>query len=129
MKCFECDEDAQDSAGLCGEHLNPKHPCKWCGLPRDAHWIGRGGICVAAGHCTGFEASELPGSSVDPNHIWIVCAECGGKNIEMLEWIDANTNEYIGNNENSGENARWCRDCDEHTDFCEESEFEPNKTT
>ena len=48
----------------------------------------------------------------------LVCDECGGTNIQVLAWVNANTNEYISESCND-ENDRWCEDCNTHVDFKE----------
>lgn len=53
----------------------------------------------------------------------LVCAKCGGDRIEVLEWVDANTNEYIGGNDVSIDGDRYCRDCEECTDHCLEEDY------
>lgn len=40
------------------------------------------------------------------------CSVCGGTNIQLLAWIDANTNEYISDTE---DDECWCEDCEKHT--------------
>jgi len=37
-----------------------------------------------------------------------VCSQCGGTNIQVLDWVDPNTNQYIGGND---DNKCWCEDC------------------
>lgn len=38
-----------------------------------------------------------------------VCFQCGGTNIQVLNWVDPNTNQYIGGNV---DNECWCEDCE-----------------
>lgn len=40
------------------------------------------------------------------------CSQCGGSNIMILDWVDPNTNQYIGGND---DNEGWCEDCEENT--------------
>jgi len=42
----------------------------------------------------------------------LVCSQCGGSNIMILDWVDPNTNQYIGGND---DNEGWCEDCEENT--------------
>lgn len=42
-----------------------------------------------------------------------VCSVCGGTNIQVQAWVDANTNRYISNINNNAE--CWCEDCMEYT--------------
>lgn len=53
----------------------------------------------------------------------LVCAECGSINIQQDAWVDANTNEYCGDN---GENrdSHWCDNCGNDVRFTFMSEFE-----
>lgn len=44
------------------------------------------------------------------NGTGFVCPECGGKNVELKAWVDANTYEYIS----EAESDTYCRDCDEN---------------
>jgi hypothetical protein len=46
----------------------------------------------------------------------LICEECGGTNIHVLAWVDANTNEYISESCNEEED-RWCGDCQQHVSF------------
>lgn len=41
------------------------------------------------------------------------CSQCGGTNIQVQAWVNANTNEYV---DDITDNAEcWCEDCCEHT--------------
>ena len=54
----------------------------------------------------------------------MVCAECGGLNIECLNWVDPNTDELVGGNEDDNNpDHTWCRDCEEHTGLAFENEY------
>ena len=49
-----------------------------------------------------------------------VCATCGGTNIQVVEWIDPNTNQVIeGDPYADGRNTdhHWCGDCDANVLF------------
>ena len=53
--------------------------------------------------------------------MWI-CEQCGGKNIEMKAWIDANDNRVLDLCSSDGyPEEQWCRDCNEHVYFVEEN--------
>lgn len=53
------------------------------------------------------------------------CKECGGTNIHVKVWVDANTNEYKNSvNDDGDEDDNWCEDCKVHTQF----EFVVEKT-
>lgn len=52
----------------------------------------------------------------------LVCEQCGGKNIQILAWVDANTYEYRSGGCGE-EDDRWCEDCQEHVTFVDEDEF------
>lgn len=44
------------------------------------------------------------------------CRCCGGTNIQVMAWVDANTNEYCSDvNTPCEEEDTWCDDCEEHT--------------
>ena len=45
------------------------------------------------------------------------CSKCGGTNIQMLAWIDANTNEYKGEGPGEETEDNWCEDCQKHVEF------------
>lgn len=48
----------------------------------------------------------------------LVCNNCGSKDIEILAWVDANTNEY--KSEYSDETIhKYCNNCQEHYSFKE----------
>ena len=40
------------------------------------------------------------------------CSQCGGTNIQVQAWVNANTNEYV---DDIGEGECWCEDCQKHT--------------
>lgn len=44
-----------------------------------------------------------------------VCAACGSAEVEVLDWVDANTGQLIGGNESLDPEDSWCRACQEHT--------------
>ena len=48
----------------------------------------------------------------------LVCSKCGGKNIQKLAWIDANTDKYMAEGTNNYED-KWCEDCQYNTIFVE----------
>lgn len=41
-----------------------------------------------------------------------VCSQCGSVNIQVLDWVDPNTNQYIGG---YNDEECWCEDCAAHT--------------
>ena len=40
------------------------------------------------------------------------CSQCGGTNIQIQAWVNANTNEYV---DDIGVDECWCEDCQKHT--------------
>ena len=38
----------------------------------------------------------------------LVCEDCGSKDVQVLAWVDANTNEYKGEGPNNGSDQNWC---------------------
>jgi hypothetical protein len=58
------------------------------------------------------EKPEASGSIGD-----LVCSTCGGTNIHGLDWVNYNTNEFIGGNESLRDGDRWCEDCQDHPDY------------
>ena len=40
------------------------------------------------------------------------CSQCGGTNIQVQAWVNANTNEYV---DDIGEGECWCENCQKHT--------------
>lgn len=46
------------------------------------------------------------------NKFTYCCSKCGGTNIQVQAWVDANTNEYV---DDISEGECWCEDCQEHT--------------
>ena len=55
----------------------------------------------------------------------VVCSECGCKNIEVRAWVDANTNKFISDFEDTD---GWCQDCGEHMTFVDEKDFDDDYT-
>ncbi len=53
----------------------------------------------------------------------LVCEECGGKNIQVLAWVDANTNKYKDEGPDLGLTKSWCDDCEDHTPLIKEDEY------
>ena len=51
------------------------------------------------------------------------CEECGGKNIQVLAWVDANTNKYKDEGPSLGLTKNWCDDCEDHTPLIKEDEY------
>ena len=49
--------------------------------------------------------------------VLLVCDECGGIDIEVLEWVDANFDEVIGVNDDPPSSHKWCRTCEENAHF------------
>lgn len=44
------------------------------------------------------------------------CPVCGGTNVQIMAWINANTNEYVSDVNTPAEREdTWCDDCEEHT--------------
>lgn len=44
------------------------------------------------------------------------CPVCGGTNVQLLAWIDANTNVWCCDiNSHLEKEDTWCEDCEEHT--------------
>ena len=46
------------------------------------------------------------------NKFTYCCSQCGGTNIQVQAWVNANTNEYV---DDIGEGECWCEDCQKHT--------------
>jgi hypothetical protein len=59
----------------------------------------------------------------------LVCDRCGGENIQCLDWVDVNTNAFIGSNESLSEGERWCEDCQDHVYFVEKKDYEATTET
>ena len=55
----------------------------------------------------------------------LVCNKCGSKDIQVLAWVDANTNEYKEEGTNQYEDM-WCNNCESHTFFVYEEEYSQN---
>lgn len=53
-----------------------------------------------------------------------ICARCGGTNVQVVCWVDPNTqqvlDEYWSHDNNDG---TWCNDCDDHTGVVEKPDF------
>jgi len=55
----------------------------------------------------------------------LVCSQCGGKNVQIHAWVDANTNKYIGD-DMWDDGDTWCEDCEDHTGLVMKSEYNLN---
>lgn len=51
----------------------------------------------------------------------LVCEDCGSTDVEIQAWINANTDEFISDIDDSD---RWCDECESNVDFCTQKEFE-----
>ena len=49
----------------------------------------------------------------------LVCEECGSTNVEITAWVDANTNEYVSDSDDS----EWCSECEAHNTLITLKEF------
>ena len=47
----------------------------------------------------------------------LVCAECGGDNIEHKCWVDVNSDLVLDNCSDVDIEDNWCRDCEMHVNF------------
>ncbi|MFT0409880.1 hypothetical protein [Bacteroides thetaiotaomicron] len=46
----------------------------------------------------------------------LYCSECGGTNVQIMAWVDANTNKYCSDVNTPAEvEDTWCEDCEDHT--------------
>ena len=46
----------------------------------------------------------------------LYCPECGGTNVQIMAWVDANTNKYCSDVNTPAEREdTWCDDCEKHT--------------
>lgn len=46
----------------------------------------------------------------------LYCPECGGTHVQIMAWVDANTNEYCSDVNTPAEmEDTWCDDCEGHT--------------
>lgn len=46
----------------------------------------------------------------------LYCSECGGTHVQVMAWVDANTNKYCSDVNTPLEiDDTWCEDCEEHT--------------
>lgn len=45
----------------------------------------------------------------------LVCSNCGGSNVQIKAWVDANTHEVIEIIGSDGDKEdNWCSDCESH---------------
>ena len=56
-----------------------------------------------------------------------VCEECGGTDIQIKAWVDANTLEYQEGCDLGDEDDNWCEDCEEHTNIMHKDEYDKQK--
>jgi hypothetical protein len=60
----------------------------------------------------------------------LVCTKCGGTNIQVKVWVDANDHTKVKSmTEGGGDDDNWCEDCEEHTGQIERQEFDKLKLT
>jgi thymidine kinase len=57
----------------------------------------------------------------------LVCENCGGKGVQVLAWVDANTNLYCSEGPDIGSDRNWCVDCEKHVYLTDEDVFNENK--
>lgn len=50
------------------------------------------------------------------------CSECGGTNIQVQAWVDANTLKYISDNWDDDE--CWCSDCNKNVLIMDIDDYE-----
>ena len=43
----------------------------------------------------------------------MVCPDCGGYNVQFLDWVDANFDKLLGGSEAYTDSC-WCEDCEKH---------------
>ncbi len=53
----------------------------------------------------------------------LVCEDCGSKNVQVLAWVDANTNKYKEEGPNNGSDQNWCEKCDKHVYLTDEDVY------
>lgn len=56
----------------------------------------------------------------------LVCEKCGGKNIQVLAWVDANTHKYKGEGPCIDTDSNWCEDCKAHVYITDEEVYLEN---
>lgn len=54
----------------------------------------------------------------------VVCRSCGSSDVEVLDWIDANTNAFVGGNDDPNDDETWCRSCETHSGLTTRARFE-----
>lgn len=52
----------------------------------------------------------------------LVCEQCGGDNIQVKAWVNANTNEFINDASDGEGEDNWCTDCNMAVEFVSEDE-------
>lgn len=57
----------------------------------------------------------------------LVCQECGGTNIHIKAWVDANTLEYVDGCSDGDTEDNWCEDCGDHLNIITYQEFKENQ--
>lgn len=50
----------------------------------------------------------------------LVCEQCGSDDVDILAWVNINTNLYTGDN---GEDTAYCNVCEEEVDIMTEEEY------
>jgi len=56
---------------------------------------------------------EIVPKPVQPRYT-LVCSNCGSENVQSKAWVNANTNEYVGDCTDGSPEDFWCEDCKGH---------------
>ena len=59
----------------------------------------------------------------------LVCSNCGGLNVQVKYWVDANTHELMGDCDDDDASDTWCDDCEDHTGLIFAEEWGIENTT
>jgi ribosomal protein L44E len=59
----------------------------------------------------------------------LVCAKCGGTNIQVKAWVNANDHKQFISCTEAGTDDNWCDDCEEHTEHVERQEYDKDNVT
>jgi hypothetical protein len=55
-----------------------------------------------------------------------VCHNCGGQNVQIQVWLNANTNKVICDCSVDNRDGGWCEDCQKHVYVIQEKYFNPD---
>lgn len=69
------------------------------------------------------EECDLEDIEVEDDRDLLVCEKCGGTNVEVKCWADANDSTVIDDIGAGDSDDNWCRNCEEHVNLIFKSQY------